>query len=145
MYIREILNNFGEFWGTLGSFGELFFGELQETWGTFPKFPKIPQKFPKKIIFYDCRYCFLFFSFILYIYISIRALYSILTKLSSKHNYLWIAPSNDKWWYKSWTKCNAKNQIVRHNLQLYWVKYQLIIIHITKLWKHTSDRFPISP
>ena len=36
--------------GTLGSFGELFFGELQETWGTFPKFPKIPQKFHKKII-----------------------------------------------------------------------------------------------
>ena len=29
--------NFGEFWGT-------FFGELQKTRGTFPKFPKIPQK-----------------------------------------------------------------------------------------------------
>ena len=40
--IREILNNFGEFWGTLGSFGELFFGELQKSWGTFPKFPKVP-------------------------------------------------------------------------------------------------------
>ena len=41
MYIREILNNFGEFWGTLGSFGELFFGELQKV----PQnSPKVPQK-----------------------------------------------------------------------------------------------------
>ena len=34
MYIREISNYFGEFWGTL-------FWELQETRGNFPKFPKI--------------------------------------------------------------------------------------------------------
>ena len=36
--------------GTLGNFGELFFGESQKNLGTFPKFPKIPHKFPKTII-----------------------------------------------------------------------------------------------
>ena len=52
--------------GILGNFGELFFGELQKTRGTFPKFPKIPQNSPKKFKFFGELY--LLFSFLLYSY-----------------------------------------------------------------------------
>ena len=75
--------------GILGNFGELFFGELQKTRGTFPKFPKIPQENSN----FSGNYIYCFRSFYIHIPIT-HYINNIHTCLIRKDNYIYDMMSN---------------------------------------------------